>query len=144
VAEISLHLCLQPFIFPKKEAGTALGIQAGVGNFGVSLVQLLSPMIIGLSLFSFLGGGQIIVETGKNISAKHRIHLHYPTFNYQDLGLVFTEKHSCKSIFQRAIRHFQRPSYVVLYDDLHYDFRDFCRFFCRISINDKKPLHAFR
>lgn len=53
--------------FPKKEAGTALGIQAGVGNFGVSLVQLLSPMIIGLSLFSFLGGGQIIVETGKKI-----------------------------------------------------------------------------
>lgn len=53
--------------FPKKEAGTALGIQAGVGNFGVSLVQLLSPMIIGLSLFSFLGGGQIIVESGKKI-----------------------------------------------------------------------------
>lgn len=53
--------------FPKKAAGTALGIQAGVGNFGVSLVQLLSPMIIGLSLFSFLGGGQIIVETGKKI-----------------------------------------------------------------------------
>lgn len=53
--------------FPKREAGTALGIQAGVGNFGVSLVQLLSPMIIGLSLFSFLGGGQIIVETGKKI-----------------------------------------------------------------------------
>lgn len=53
--------------FPKKEAGTALGIQAGVGNFGVSLVQLLSPMIIGLSLFSFLGGGEIIIETGKKI-----------------------------------------------------------------------------
>lgn len=53
--------------FPKKAAGTALGIQAGVGNFGVSLVQLLSPLIIGLSLFSFLGGGQIVVETGKKI-----------------------------------------------------------------------------
>lgn len=53
--------------FPKKEAGTALGIQAGVGNFGVSLVQLLSPLIISLSLFSFLGGGEIIVETGQKI-----------------------------------------------------------------------------
>lgn len=53
--------------FPKKEAGTALGIQAGMGNFGVSLVQLLSPIIISLSLFSFLGGGEIIVETGKKI-----------------------------------------------------------------------------
>lgn len=53
--------------FPKKEAGTALGIQAGVGNFGVSLVQLLSPLVMSLGLFSFLGGGQIIVETGKTI-----------------------------------------------------------------------------
>lgn len=53
--------------FPKKEVGTALGIQAGVGNFGVSLVQLLSPLIMSLTLFSFLGGGQIIVETGKKI-----------------------------------------------------------------------------
>lgn len=53
--------------FPKKAAGTALGIQAGVGNFGVSLVQLLSPLIISLSLFSFLGGGEIIVETGQKI-----------------------------------------------------------------------------
>ncbi|WP_312196186.1 MFS transporter [Epilithonimonas vandammei] len=53
--------------FPKKEVGTALGIQAGVGNFGVSLVQLLSPLIMSLTLFSFLGGGEIIVETGKTI-----------------------------------------------------------------------------
>ncbi|WP_042721891.1 MFS transporter [Flavobacterium sp. B17] len=53
--------------FPKKEAGTALGIQAGIGNFGVSLVQLLSPLVISLSIFSFMGGGEIIVETGKTI-----------------------------------------------------------------------------
>ena len=53
--------------FPKKAAGTAIGIQAGVGNFGVSLVQLLSPMIIGLSMFSFLDDVQIVVETGKKI-----------------------------------------------------------------------------
>lgn len=53
--------------FPKKEAGTALGIQAGIGNFGVSLVQLLSPLVISLSIFSFMGGGEIVVETGKTI-----------------------------------------------------------------------------
>ncbi|MCJ8154538.1 MFS transporter [Chryseobacterium sp. SSA4.19] len=53
--------------FPKKESGTALGIQAGVGNFGVSLVQLVSPLVISLGIFSFMGGGQIIKETGKTI-----------------------------------------------------------------------------
>ncbi|MBI4897566.1 MAG: NarK/NasA family nitrate transporter [Actinobacteria bacterium] len=36
--------------FPKKKLGTALGIQAGIGNFGVSLVQFLTPWVIGLSL----------------------------------------------------------------------------------------------
>ena len=36
-------------------AGTALGLQAGIGNFGVSLVQLLTPWLIGFSMFGFLG-----------------------------------------------------------------------------------------
>ena len=31
-------------------AGTALGIQAGIGNFGVSFIQLVAPMIMGVSL----------------------------------------------------------------------------------------------
>lgn len=36
--------------YPKREQGTALGIQAGVGNFGVSLVQFLTPWVIGFSM----------------------------------------------------------------------------------------------
>jgi NNP family nitrate/nitrite transporter-like MFS transporter len=36
--------------FPKKKLGTALGIQAGVGNFGVSLVQFLTPWMLGLGI----------------------------------------------------------------------------------------------
>ena len=53
--------------FPKRLIGTALGIQAGIGNFGVSLVQLLSPFMIGLGTFAFLGGGQKVVATGQEI-----------------------------------------------------------------------------
>lgn len=41
--------------FPKKMQGTALGIQAGIGNFGVSLVQFLTPWVVGVNLFWFLG-----------------------------------------------------------------------------------------
>ncbi|MEZ5163427.1 MAG: hypothetical protein R2688_06690 [Fimbriimonadaceae bacterium] len=37
--------------FPKSKQGTALGIQAGVGNFGVSLVQFLTPMLLGVALY---------------------------------------------------------------------------------------------
>jgi NNP family nitrate/nitrite transporter-like MFS transporter len=36
--------------FPKRRQGTALGIQAGIGNFGVSLVQFLTPWVIGFAL----------------------------------------------------------------------------------------------
>lgn len=44
------------FFFPKKMQGTALGIQAGIGNFGVSVVQFVTPWIIGAAAFSFLSG----------------------------------------------------------------------------------------
>lgn len=43
------------YFFPKRMQGTALGVQAGVGNFGVSLVQLLTPWLIGFGMFGFLG-----------------------------------------------------------------------------------------
>jgi NNP family nitrate/nitrite transporter-like MFS transporter len=36
--------------YPKRDQGTALGVQAGVGNFGVSLVQFLTPWVIGFAL----------------------------------------------------------------------------------------------
>lgn len=42
--------------FPKRLQGTALGIQAGIGNFGVSVVQFLTPWLIGFALLGTLGG----------------------------------------------------------------------------------------
>jgi NNP family nitrate/nitrite transporter-like MFS transporter len=44
------------YFFPRRKQGTALGLQAGIGNFGVSLVQLATPWIIGFSMIGFLGG----------------------------------------------------------------------------------------
>jgi NNP family nitrate/nitrite transporter-like MFS transporter len=47
------------YFFPKRLQGTALGLQAGIGNFGVSVVQFVTPWIIGFALFgSLLGGPQ--------------------------------------------------------------------------------------
>ena len=51
--------------FPKRLQGTALGVQAGVGNFGVSVAQFTVPWIIGLAMFSsFVGGSQTLVKDG--------------------------------------------------------------------------------
>ncbi|MCQ9125045.1 NarK/NasA family nitrate transporter [Corynebacterium amycolatum] len=38
------------YFFPKRMSGTALGIQAGIGNFGISLIQLVGPWLMGFSL----------------------------------------------------------------------------------------------
>lgn len=38
------------YYFPKAKSGTALGIQAGVGNFGMSIIQLVDPWLMGFGL----------------------------------------------------------------------------------------------
>jgi len=43
--------------FPKRLQGTALGIQAGVGNLGVSIVQFLVPWVISAGILGSLAGG---------------------------------------------------------------------------------------
>lgn len=53
------------YFFPRKLQGTALGLQAGIGNFGVSLVQLLTPWLVGFGLLGFLGASQQMKIPGK-------------------------------------------------------------------------------
>jgi NNP family nitrate/nitrite transporter-like MFS transporter len=44
------------FFYPKAKLGYALGLNAGLGHLGVSIVQLAVPLAIGFSLFGALGG----------------------------------------------------------------------------------------
>jgi NNP family nitrate/nitrite transporter-like MFS transporter len=46
---------INPF-FPKARKGYALGLNAGLGNLGVSVMQFLVPSAIAVSLFGGLGG----------------------------------------------------------------------------------------
>ncbi len=55
--DFSSYMPSTRFFFPKKLQGTALGIQAGIGNFGVSLTQFVTPWIIGFAVFGTLAGG---------------------------------------------------------------------------------------
>lgn len=50
--------------FPKRLQGTALGIQAGLGNFGVSLAQLVTPWVVGFAAFGALAGGPQVLRDG--------------------------------------------------------------------------------
>lgn len=54
------------YFFPRRLQGTTLGLQAGIGNFGIGLVQVLVPWVVGFGLFgtSFLNPQ----ETGDGVS----------------------------------------------------------------------------
>lgn len=49
--DFSSYMPSTNLFFPKRLKGTALGIQAGIGNFGVSLVQFLTPIMIGVGVY---------------------------------------------------------------------------------------------
>jgi len=44
------------FFYPKKDQGLALGLNAGIGNLGVSAMQFLIPFVITFPLFGSLSG----------------------------------------------------------------------------------------
>jgi NNP family nitrate/nitrite transporter-like MFS transporter len=53
------------YFFPRSKQGTALGLQAGLGNLGVSIVQLSTPYLIALSGLAIFGGSQMMKTPGK-------------------------------------------------------------------------------
>jgi NNP family nitrate/nitrite transporter-like MFS transporter len=51
------------FFFPKERKGSALGLNAGLGNLGVSSVQFLAPLVVTLGFFGvFAGDPQTIIN----------------------------------------------------------------------------------
>ncbi len=44
------------YFFPKKVQGTSLGLNAGLGNLGVSVMQFLLPVTMGFAVFGAFGG----------------------------------------------------------------------------------------
>jgi NNP family nitrate/nitrite transporter-like MFS transporter len=51
------------FFFPKERKGSALGLNAGLGNLGVSAVQFMVPLAISLGIFGWFGGDPQTVTT---------------------------------------------------------------------------------
>jgi NNP family nitrate/nitrite transporter-like MFS transporter len=51
------------FFFPKERKGSALGLNAGLGNLGVSAVQFLAPLVVAAGVYGPLAGGPQTVVT---------------------------------------------------------------------------------
>ena len=56
-ANFSASMANIGFFFPKANKGFALGINAGIGNLGVSLIYLTVPILLGWNLSSLFGEG---------------------------------------------------------------------------------------
>jgi NNP family nitrate/nitrite transporter-like MFS transporter len=54
------------FFYPKEKKGTALGLNAGLGNLGVSVMQFVVPLAITAGVFGGAGGApQVVAKTGQ-------------------------------------------------------------------------------
>ena len=50
------------FFFPKKVQGTSLGLNAGLGNFGVTTMQILIPLVMTAAVFGPLSGDPMVLK----------------------------------------------------------------------------------
>ena len=50
------------FFFPKNQQGLALGLNAGLGNFGVTTMQILVPLVMTVGLFGAFGGDSLELQ----------------------------------------------------------------------------------
>ncbi len=55
------------FFFPKAKQGGALRINGGLGNMGVSVMQLIAPLAISVSIFAAFGGGGVTQADGSSL-----------------------------------------------------------------------------
>ena len=47
--------------FPKRLQGTALGLNAGLGNFGVTTMQIVIPLVMTVGIFGGMGGDAMVL-----------------------------------------------------------------------------------
>ena len=57
------------FFFPKEKQGYALGMNAGLGNLGVSTTQFVVPLVIASGIFGALGGGGVVTAATQKAPA---------------------------------------------------------------------------
>lgn len=99
--------------FPRSKRGTALGINAGIGNLGVSIIFLMAPIVMGMAVFAPLVGSpqtlndgtiiflqntcyvgiiQILITLG--LIVKYMDNLPLPKQSPASMMSIFTNKHT--------------------------------------------------
>jgi NNP family nitrate/nitrite transporter-like MFS transporter len=98
------------FFFPKAEKGSALAINAGLGNLGVSLMQFVVPLAITVAVFGVLGGEPQTVGEGSQLWVQNAGFLWIPFilvgtvlawFGMDDLATIKASFADQAAIFER-------------------------------------------
>lgn len=55
------------FFYPKAQQGTALGLNAGLGNLGVSAMQFIVPLVITFAAFGAIAGDPQLLKDGNKV-----------------------------------------------------------------------------
>lgn len=109
--DFSSYMPSTSLFFPKRLQGAALGIQAGVGNFGVSLAQFVSPWIIGFAAFGTIVGGSQVFTKGsatKAIWLQNAVYWYVPFLLVLGiLCLVFLRSVPVKASFREQLDIFK-------------------------------------
>lgn len=101
------------FFFPKARKGTALGLNAGLGNLGVSAVQLAAGLVIPVAMFGSLGGPGQKTDKGTVVHLQNIAYLWVPLIvgacvaawlwmnnlasaraSFREQSVVFSRKHN--------------------------------------------------
>jgi len=78
------------FFFPTRVQGSSLGVNAGLGNLGVSVMQILLPLTMGFAVFGSLGGDGIpLPETIGDKLAGTLIYIQNAGFTWVPLIAIF-------------------------------------------------------
>ncbi len=132
------------YFFPRKLQGTALGLQAGIGNFGVSLVQLLTPWLVGFGMLGFLGVSQQMKVPGKpdadGVVPERRVLLHPVHHHRRDPRLDDAEVGAGQGQHPPAVRHLHQPGHLVDDGALRHDVRHLLRPVGPVRPADEQPV----
>ena len=88
--DFSSHMPSTNLFFPKRLKGTALGIQAGIGNFGVSLAQFMTPALLGVALFGSSKHFTKLDPVTKKVVISADVYLQNAAFWYVPLIVIWS------------------------------------------------------
>ncbi len=86
--DFSSYMPSTSLFFPKRLQGTALGIQAGIGNFGVSVAQFMTPAVLGIATY---GAAEVFTKVNpktKEVLGTSEIYLQSAAFWYVPLLII--------------------------------------------------------